>query len=487
MNNIIFPQVYPVTAHTDYVGAGTTFIAISGSKSDGLNFVSLALQKGATTIVIQEGVKIPEELEAMILDYGASVVRVLSTRKSLSEMAAKALDYPAKKLKIVAVTGTKGKTSTAYMAYFMLCNLGKKVALISTVEKRINLDYVSMPLTTPLPDQIHIFLDECVKRDVEFVIMEVSAQALTLDRVEGIEFDVGIFTNFSHEHLEFYENLEQYFLAKKLLLSKIKNPANMFVNIDDKHGAGLVLQHSTYSSFSLFDDEASIYYDKRNISSVHIEKDQTFLSVSVYGKKYDFLMPLIGDFNIYNLLGVVGALSALGINLQDCKNGLKNLPHVPGRMEQYKLQNGAQCIIDYAHNPSSFEAVLSTLRAMTSHLIVVFGAAGNRDKQKRPIMGMIAQEYCDVVILTSDNPRDESPDEIAKDVEVGFIKNTRVKLYKELNRVKAIEFGCEITTSGSIVAILGKGRDEYQIVGGLTFPFKERSIIKPFLADDDAS
>ncbi len=478
-NSINLPSVYPVTGHTDFVGEGTTFVAISGTKLNGLDFIPLALQKGAKKIVIQGDTVVSPDLKILILSYQAELEYVSDCRKALSEMSAQALNFPAKKLKIVAVTGTKGKTSTCYMAYHMLQALGKKVALISTVEKRIGLDLVNVSLTTPLPDQIQMFLYECVQRGIEFVVMEVSAQALTLQRVEGIEFEAGVFTNFSHEHLEFYKDLPEYFAAKKLLVSKIKNSENMFINVDDAHGEILMREFSNCSSFALQDQFATIY------GSVDQKSDENIVQVKIDQQTYEIFLPLLGVFNIYNLLGVVGLLYALKINLHDAKWGLKTLPYVPGRMEQYHLKNGSRCFIDYAHNPSSFEAVLSTLRTMTSHLIVVFGSAGNRDKQKRPIMGSIAQKYCDVVILTSDNPRDENPIEIAKDVEVGFEKNISFEFYKELNRVKAIELGYELTKPGSIVAILGKGRDEYQIVGGLTFPFKERSIIRPFIAENE--
>lgn len=479
MNTITLPLTYPVTGHTDFVGAGSTFIAIPGVKLNGLNFIPLALQKGANKIVVQHDAQLSPELKMLILTHHAELVFVADCRKALSEMSAQALDFPAKKLKIVSITGTKGKTSTAYMTYHMLHSLGYKVALISTVEKRIGTQLISISLTTPLPDQIQIFLNVCVQQGIEYVVMEVAAQALTLQRVEGIEFEAGVFTNFSHEHLEFYKDLPEYFAAKKLLIPKIKNPKNMFINLDDQYGADLLKEFKGCSSFSLHDKRATLY------GCLHAEKDNNLVQVKIDKKTYEIFLPLLGTFNVYNLLGVVGMLNALGIDLKTVKNSLQGLPHVPGRMEQYHLKNGSRCFIDYAHNPSSFEAVLSTLRSMTLHLIVVFGAAGNRDKQKRPLMGAIAQKYCDVVILTSDNPRDENPLTISQDVEVGFAKTPHFEFHKELNRVKAIELGYALTKKDSIVAILGKGRDEYQIVGGLTFPFRERMIIRPFVVESN--
>lgn len=482
---ISLPTVYPVTGHTDFVGAGSTFVAVAGTKQDGLQFVPLALEKGATKIVVEQSLSLSSSLEELISSYGATLVRVADCRKALAEMSAQAWDFPAKKLKIAAITGTKGKTSTAYMAYHMLHAIGKRVALISTVEKRIGAHHVAMSLTTPLPDQLQMFLAQCVKENMEYVIMEVSAQALTLQRVAGIEFDAGVFTNFSHEHLEFYSDLQEYFHAKTLLVSMIKKPENMYINIDDQHGLQLHKNYPRTSTFSMTSKDATLYGCTHQGQQLAAAGSAAFVHYKIDGQMHEIFLPLLGLFNVYNLMGVLGIMQSFGIDMQSLKFALKDLSYVPGRMEQYPLKNGARCFIDYAHNPSSFEAVLATLRAMTPHLIVVFGAAGNRDKQKRPVMGAIAQKYCDVVILTSDNPRDENPVLIARDVEVGFSPTVSFEFHKQLNRVKAIELGYELTKADSILAILGKGRDEYQIVGGLTFPFKERAIIKPFVIETD--
>lgn len=477
MSEIIFPSTYPVTGHTDFVGKGSTFVAISGAKHNGVDFISVALSKGASKIVVESSVILAKEVQELITSFKATVEYVDNAREALAKLSAQALDHPSKKLKIIGITGTKGKTSSSYIAYHMLHSIGKKVALISTIEKRIGSQLISMPLTTPLPDQLQIFLKACVDYGIEYVVLEVSAQALTLKRVEGIEFEAGVFTNFSHEHLEFYKTLSDYFDAKKLFLSRIKNPKNMFINKDDSSLQVLLDENKNYSSFSLLDKKATFY---ASANTIH---NQVMLKVVLGQEDFEVFIPFLGMFNAYNVLGVLCLMSALGIEFNQLKYALKTLAYVPGRMEKYDLKNGAMCFIDYAHNPSSFEAVLSTLRSMTKHLIVVFGAGGNRDPQKRPIMGSIAQKYCDIVILTSDNPRDESAASIASDIEKGFDFTKNFELHKELNRVKAIELGYELSSQGSIIAVLGKGRDEYQIVGALTFPFKERSIIRPFMIE----
>lgn len=476
---ITLPSVYPVTAHTDFVGNGSTFVVIAGSLQDGLQFVPLALQKGAKTIVMQHNHACSDDLKILIAEYGAKLMFVDDARKVLTELAAQALNFPAKKLKIVAVTGTKGKTSTAYMTYHMLHGMGKKVALMSTVEKRIGGGVVKIDLTTPLPDQIQMFLHVCVQQGVEYVVMEVSAQALTLHRVYDIEFEAAVYTNFSHEHLEFYKDLSEYFQAKKLLITQVKEQSDFFVNIDDYYLADLKKEYPKLSTFSLQDKAATI------VACMHVKNNKYAIHVKIGLDEFKFLLPVSGLFNVYNLVSAICLLNALGIDLNAAQQALQTLSGIPGRMEEYHLKNGARCFIDYAHNPSSYEAVLSTLRAMTNHLIVVFGAGGGKDKQKRPVMGSIVQKYADVVILTSDNPRNENPSDIACDVQKGFKPATNFVLHQELNREKAIELSCQISKAGTIIAILGKGRDEYQIIGNVTVPFKERLIIKPFVHEQN--
>ena len=476
MDNIVLPQVYAVTGHTDFVGPGSTFVAISGSKANGLVYIPQALKKGASQIVVEKGIALDGAIQQLIKKYKASIVVVDNARKALAELSAKSLGRPAKKLKIIGLTGTKGKTSSSYMIYHMLRTLGKKVALSTTVEKLIDDCPVRMALTTPLPDQLHTFFDECVRQEIEYVVLEVSAQALSLHRVDGITFEAGLFTNFSMEHMEFYSDMKEYFNAKSLLVSRVKDPSSMLINIDDQYGCELKKLYPACSAFSFEHKESMVY------GWSHIAEQGIVLHVKIAKKTYMFQSLLLGKFNAYNLLGSLGVIHALGLDLQDLMLSMTSLKMIPGRMEQYLLKNQARVFIDYAHNPSSFDAVLSTLRHMTKHLIVVFGAGGCRDKQKRPMMGAIAQKYCDVIVLTSDNPRDEDPVDIMHDIEQGIVSDS-IELYRELNRTKAIELSYTLSHPKSIIAVLGKGRDEYQIVGDLTFPFKERSIIKKFVQE----
>lgn len=472
------PKIYPVTSHTDNVGAGSTFVAIPGTKEDGTTYIRLALEKGATTIVVQQGVILPSDLIADMIRFHISCLYVENCRKTLAEMIAQALDYPAKKLKLIGITGTKGKTSTSYMIYHLLKEQGKKVALVSTAEKLIGSQLVAVDLTTPLPEHLHMFFDLCVQQGMEYVVMEVSAQSLSLYRVHGLEFEAGVFTNFSLEHLEFYKDMQEYLDAKVSFFSMVKNPAYMFINAQDPSGAQLLYQYPLYSSFSLEDPTATRYalatLASRSIL-LQVKHDETI---------YAFHTNLVGKFNAYNLLSAVIVMQSLGFSFASIEPTTASLAQIPGRMEQYPLKNGATCFIDYAHNPSSYEAVLSTLRQMTDNLVVVFGAGGARDRSKRPMMGAIVEKYSDIAIVTSDNPRDESAAAIADDIVAGFTGMREFQHVRELNRTKAIELAYQLSRQGSVIAVLGKGRDEYQIVGHLTFPFKERAIIRPFLRED---
>ena len=272
--------------------------------------------------------------------------------------------------------------------------------------------------------------------------------------------------------------MQEYLDAKIQFFSMIKNPKNMFINLEDPSGAQALQKYPHYSSFSLEDKNATWY------ALARLAKGSIELQLKFDEQIYTCSANLVGKFNAYNLLTAVLIVHSLGFSLASIAATTQSLQQIPGRMEQYPLKNGATCFIDYAHNPSSYEAVLSTLRQMTDHLIVVFGAGGARDRSKRPMMGAIVEKYCDMAIVTSDNPRNESAADIADDIVAGFTGDKGLQHVRELNRTTAIEYAYTLSRDGSVIAVLGKGRDEYQIVGHLTFPFKERAIIRPFLRED---
>lgn len=458
------PQIYPVTCHTDHVGPGSTFVAVKGMKQNGTDFVPLALQKGANKIVIEASETIDQELNALIKFYDAALIRVVDARRALAELSAQALNFPARKLKIIGITGTKGKTTTTYLLEHILRFAGFNTARISTVKNSILGIELDTNLTTPHPDYLHIFFDQCVKENVEYVVMEVAAQAISLDRVYGLEFDGIIFTNFGQEHGEFYPTIEQYFAAKVALLNQNKPNGFILINSDDLWLQKITAPALTFGFTNAADFKAS---HNKVASGISLTINKTIINCP----------NLFGPFNAYNILAASVMANKIGITWDTIAQAVNQFTCVPGRLEYYALRNGARCFIDYAHNPSSFKALFSALRSMTDNLIVVFGAGGDRDKTKRPIMGKIAAEWCDLIILTSDNPRSEDPQDIINDILIGIADNTKKKILCQLDREQAIKVAYENSHNSSIIALLGKGPDEYQLIKNNKFYFSEREII----------
>ncbi len=472
---LLMPEIFPVTCHTDFVGQGSIFVAIEGYADNGLYYVRQAIEKGARTIVVRHGTLFDESLRDYISEYNISVEYVDNTRKALALLSAEQAGNPAQHLKIIGITGTKGKTTTSFLLEHIMDTAGHKTALISSVQNRICGHNFSAPLTTPQPDYLHQFLKLCVENCVDYVIMEVAAQALTLHRVEGIRFCGIIFTNFSHEHLEFYATLDDYFNAKCLLLTMAAPGAPILINRDNERCAQLL---STY-----VDKVIGYGFTQQRIgyTGSHLSKSTTSINVRI--KYHDIFIntkcfKLFGDYNAYNVLAATSMALSLKIDGDSVARGLQSFSGVPGRLQEYILANGARCFIDYAHNPESFYAVLSTLRLLTSHLIVLFGAGGGKDKLKRPIMGSIAAEIADIVVITSDNPRFEDPVEIADEIIDGIALHARHKIVYELDRKKAIEQAYFLSDQGSIIALLGKGPDEYQIIGKTKYYFSEKEILR---------
>jgi len=466
-----FPKKYPVTCHTDHVGPGSTFVAIKGFQQDGLSYITRALEHGAATIVVDQDAILEPHLTQSIERAGACLVRVQNTRKALAQMSARANGYPAKKLRILAVTGTKGKTTCAYLLAHSLRQLGHSVGLLSTVTNQINDELLPTELTTQQPDYLHIFFKACVDRNVQFVVMEVAAQAQTLYRTHDLEFDGILFTNFSQEHAEFYENQDEYFKAKLSIFAQAKPNAACVVNADDLRFDEIKAAFATVQSYGCLNEQSTY----RALLS-----DDAICEVATTCIMNDAQVPvscaaLIGRFNVYNVVGVLSLLTALGYSHAAVVQAISSFTGVPGRLERYHLPNGAQCFIDYAHNPSSFEAVLSTLASLTNDLIVVFGAGGDRDRVKRPIMGAIASRYAQRIILTSDNPRSEEPSMIIGDIMCGVESPTKV--IQELDRAHAIKRAYEISQPDSIIAVLGKGPDEYQLVKGVKTFFSDAKTV----------
>ena len=531
---ISLPTIWPVTCHTDYVGKNSTFVAIKGQKFDGIDYVPLALQKGAKTIVAEQIADIKPEIIDAIKAADAQLIFVANARRSLALLAANAWGNPAQKLKIIAITGTKGKTTTSWLLHHLLQSAGKKTALLSTVKNKIGDQEFATELTTAHPDYLHTFFHTCVKEKIEYVIMEVAAQAVSLHRVAGLAFDGAIFTNFAQTHGEFYDTMQEYYAAKRALFDQCKPGAPLVINADDEKGAEILQEYSDATSFALKKADAQITgrveaSDAKGIRGSYSinnlmlraslrqgfggqagrsllslpkgqhERDEVDIIASirqcklenrdeskqsvrpepVEGCKQTIECPaLIGYFNLYNILAATSMAWRLGISHDAIAQGLQTFTGIPGRLEKYELPNDALCFIDYAHNPLSFQSVLSLLRSMTDHLIVVAGAGGDRDKNMRPIMGQLMAEYADQIFITTDNPRSENPADIIAAMYAGVPSDKKSITVCELDRQIAIQKAYSAARAHSIIALLGKGPDEYQIFGTVKTYFSEREIIK---------
>lgn len=459
-----FGHIRPVTCHTDHVGPGTIFVAVEGQATHGVKFIAQAIDKGATHIIAPIETELEPSLVQIMQERGVVLDRVANPRLALAQLSAAAYDYPADKMKIIAVTGTKGKTTTATLMHHLLASVGFNVGLISTVENKIGATVYEASLTTPQPDYLHMFLQRCLQSGVTHVVMEASAQALSLHRLHGIAFDAAVFTNFAHEHLEFYPSLEHYFQAKASLAKYMKPGATFFLNGDDERVSAIEYSHA----------------QKISLHDLQIESVAPIFGNFIYKKRaYRLEVPaLMGRFNAYNLLFALHAAAAVGLPMEQLVKAATSFPGVKGRLELYKLPSGATCFIDYAHTPDSYKEVLSLLRTMTKELTVIFGCGGLRDASKRPMMGNIAASLADKVILTADNPRTEDVISIIDAIESGIAIADREKVLRIPDRAQAIAYGCNSATKGGIVALLGKGVDEYQIMGATKSFFSDKQQVE---------
>jgi UDP-N-acetylmuramyl-tripeptide synthetase len=462
------PSFFPVTSHTNYVGAGSTFVVIKGFKTDGVLFIQEAIEKGAIKIVIEENVVLSNALVELCIRKNISVQKVKNSRAALALLSAQAAGFPAQKLVMFGVTGTKGKTTTSALLAHILSCAGHNAALLSTAHNIINGVTFKALLTTAQPDYLHQFLKLCVDNGVTHCVMEVAAQALSLHRIDTIQFDGIIFTNFAREHLEFYDSLESYFDAKKQIFECAKPSAHILVNGDDDWCAKLP---DLYYRFGC--DERFIFYGTVSNQTIPMQG-------AIHYK--DGLVAIVqrtlnGLYNFYNCMAAVGMALLYDIPERMCEKAVMSFTGVPGRCETYPLKNNSICIIDSAHNPLSFTAILSSMRHMTDHMIVLFGAGGERDAGRRPMMGAVAAQYADVIILTTDNPRSEDPMVIIQDIISGIHSAYQHKVIIEPDRARAIEKAYILSKKDSIILLLGKGNEEYQIIGNQKIPFAEKAII----------
>jgi len=461
-------EISSVTIDSRQVKPGALFICLRGLNFDGHNFIKPVAEAGAAAVMVAEAAdSYPSNL---------TVIRVQNTRQAMAHVAANYYGHPAKKLRLIGVTGTNGKTTTTYFIEELLRKLGHKVGLIGTVGARVGDTQLDIPYatsTTPDPLELHAIFAKMVELGVQDVVMEVTSHALALFKMEGLTFDVGVFTNLTQDHLDFHGTMENYALAKAQLFAQSKIA---IVNDDDEY---------TPTMLRFFKGKPIKYgiNSDTGLQAKNIEYHPHGSTFELMGQK--FHLPVSGKFNIYNILATIGTAIALNINAKfskadtvpdytmEIRKAVSEISGVPGRIQSVPNNLGVQIFVDYAHSPDGLQNIINSVREVTQgRVITLFGCGGDRDKTKRPIMGRIAGELSDYCILTSDNPRTEDPFAIIAHAEEG-VKQTVTSCEICENRKDAIFAGVKMLQKGDALIIAGKGHEDYQEVGTTKYPFSD--------------
>ncbi|GAA0743774.1 UDP-N-acetylmuramoyl-L-alanyl-D-glutamate--2,6-diaminopimelate ligase [Clostridium oceanicum] len=451
------------------VNKGDAFVCVEGYSTDGHKYAKKAYESGAKLIVCEK------DLENIDSYKDCTILKVSNSRRALAKMGANFYENPGDKIKIIGITGTNGKTTTTFMLKSILEEVGYKVGLVGTIANYIGNKKIESHRTTPESLELQKLFKDMVDAKVDYCVMEVSSHSLYLDRVYGIEFSEGIFTNLTQDHLDFHKTFENYYKSKLILF---KNSKHSVINLDDSYGSKVSKDIKENILTYGIEKECSLKAENINMHSRGID-----FEVEYKGRRESIALNIPGKYNISNALGCIGACILEGIYLKDIKKGLENMKSVPGRCEivtkDYDL--GYDVIVDYAHTPDGLENILNTAREFTKgRLISVFGCGGDRDKTKRPIMGKIGSDLSDIAIITSDNPRTEDPSLIIEDVVEGIEKNNHIVVE---NRREAIKKSMEIAKKGDVIVVAGKGHEDYQILKNETIHFDEREVIRDIIKE----
>jgi len=449
------------------VSENDVFIAIRGTISDGHEFIETAINKGAIAIICDV---FPE-----ILVTGITYIKVNDTNKAMAFMAANYFDNPSQKLKLIGITGTNGKTTIASLLFQLFQKAGYKTGLLSTVKIVVDTKEYKATHTTPDSISINYYLNEMINSGVEYCFMEVSSHGIHQKRTEGLHFAGGVFTNLSHDHLDYHSSFSEYRDVKKSFFDHLPKTAFALSNSDDKNGA-VLLQNTaakklTYALKTYADYKAQILENQLSGLLLKINDNEVWVR-------------LIGTFNAYNLLAIYGTAVELGLESLEVLRLLSELESVSGRF-QYIISNGKiTAIVDYAHTPDALENVLKTINAIRTkneQLITVVGCGGDRDKTKRPVMANIASELSDKIIITSDNPRTENPETIIEEMERGVAPQNYKKTVSIVDRKQAIKAACQLAQANDIILIAGKGHETYQEINGVRHDFDDMKMVKEML------
>jgi UDP-N-acetylmuramoyl-L-alanyl-D-glutamate--2,6-diaminopimelate ligase len=457
------PVVEKLELDSRKIEKDSLFFAVLGSTTDAHKFIPQVIAEGASVIVCST---LPDEILPTI-----AYVLVDDVQQAVGYFASAFYEFPSADMKLIGFTGTNGKTTCTTMLYNLFTSLGNKCGLISTVEYIVAGKAVTSSHTTPDPVRLNMMLAEMVEQGCTYCFMEVSSHAIVQGRINGLEFNGGVFTNITHDHLDYHISFDNYIKAKKTFFDNLPSDAFALTNKDDKNGM-VMLQNSKASKFS-FALHASADFQCRIL-----ENDFEGLLLKI--DQHEAWFGLVGKFNAYNILSVYATAFLLGIERQEIITQLSKQGRVNGRFEVYRSAEGLIGIVDYAHTPDALQNVLETInhiRTSNEQLITVVGCGGNRDKDKRPVMGKVASKLSDKVILTSDNPRNENPEEIISEMMAGVEPMNYKKVLKITDRKEAIRTAVMLSKPKDIILIAGKGHETYQEINGVKHPFDDRVIL----------
>lgn len=446
------------------VGKGQMFVAVRGTQSDGHQYIGKAIEQGAAAIVCET---IPEETNPDV-----TYIRVKNSEHIVGDLATSFYDYPSTKFKLVGVTGTNGKTTIATTLYNMFRHMGHKAGLLSTVVNYIDGEAIPTEHTTPDPITLNRLLAQMAEAGCEYVFMEVSSHSIVQNRIGGLTFAGGMFTNITRDHLDYHKTFENYIRAKKQFFDQLPADAFAITNIDDKNG--MVMMQNTRATIKTYSVQQAADF-KAKIIECHFEG----MYLEINGREVG--VQFIGKFNVYNLLAVYATAIMLGKDPQEVLVAMSCMKPVSGRLEAINAPDGFTAIVDYAHTPDALENVLNAIHGVLEgkgRLITVCGAGGNRDKGKRPLMAQEAVRQSDKVIITSDNPRFEEPQEIINDMVAGLDKEQMKRVLTIVDRREAIRTACMMAEKGDVILIAGKGHEDYQEVKGVKHHFDDREEVR---------
>lgn len=456
------------------VQKNSVFVAIKGFKTDGHKFIVDAINSGSVAVVVEDDNAVPDDL---ILRSQTAKILVNNSRTALAQLSKGLFNNPSGRLKLIGITGTNGKTTTTYILKYILQNTGNKTGLIGTIANYIGDKKIDSKLTTPESNDLNSFLAEMIDEKCTHAVMEVSSHSLTLNRVYGLDYTIGIFSNITSDHLDFHKSFEEYFSAKKMLFDNLSIHSAAIINSDDVSSQRIV-KDCKAKVYQYGISELADY----QIKNITYDLSGTNFIITHNDNDYKIYSPLIGTFNAYNTTAAFASADVLGVDKDKIVESIKTAPQVPGRFEV--LGSGVKkVIVDYSHTADSLEKALHAIRAIVKDefkVVTVFGCGGDRDKTKRPEMGRIASELSDLVYITSDNPRTESPFSIIEDIEKGLTKKNYTVIE---NREEAIRQAILSTPEKSVILIAGKGHENYQEINGVRNHFSDQEVAGKYLAE----